>query len=70
MTGSLGFAGYDDTLPCLGGLRGKFAKLKERYETYEPMRVVFRDGGFKDAEVKTNDMQILKQAGIEDVKSV
>ena len=34
------------------------------------MRVVFKDAGFKDDVVKTNTMQILKQAGIEDVKSL
>ncbi len=34
------------------------------------MKVVFKDAGFKDDVVKTNAMQILKQAGIEDVKSL
>jgi adenine-specific DNA-methyltransferase len=34
------------------------------------MRVVFRDNGFKDAEVKTNAIQILKQYGVGDVKSL
>jgi adenine-specific DNA-methyltransferase len=34
------------------------------------MRVVFKDAGFKDATVKTNTVQILKIAGIEDVKSL
>jgi adenine-specific DNA-methyltransferase len=34
------------------------------------MRVVFRDSGFKDDVVKTNTVQILKRAGIEDVKSL
>ncbi len=48
----------------------EIAKLTEKYETDEPMRVVFRDNGFKNAEVKTNAIQILKQYGIEDVKSV
>jgi len=46
------------------------AKLKEQYEADDLMRVVFRDNGFKDAEVKTNAIQILKQFGIDDVKSV
>ena len=46
------------------------AKLKEEYQADDLMRVVFRDNGFKDAEVKTNAIQILKQYGIEDVKSV
>jgi len=46
------------------------AKLKEQYEADDLMRVVFRDNGFKDAEVKTNAIQILKQSGIDDVKSL
>lgn len=46
------------------------AKLKEKYQADDLMRVVFRDNGFKDAEVKTNAIQILKQFGIDDVKSV
>ncbi len=46
------------------------AKLKEQYESDDLMRVVFRDNGFKDAEVKTNAIQILKQSGIDDVKSL
>jgi len=46
------------------------AKLKEQYEADDLMRVVFRDNGFKDAEVKTNAIQILKQHGIDDVKSI
>lgn len=46
------------------------AKLKEEYQADDLMRVVFRDNGFKDAEVKTNAIQILKQFGIDDVKSV
>ena len=36
----------------------------------EVMRVVFRDASFKDDVVKTNTVQILKQAGIDDVKSL
>ena len=36
----------------------------------EIMRVVFRDAGFADDVVKTNAVQILRQAGIEDVKSL
>ncbi len=36
----------------------------------EVMRVVFRDAGFADDVVKTNTVQILKQAGIDDVKSL
>jgi adenine-specific DNA-methyltransferase len=46
------------------------AKLKEQYSSDEVMRVVFRDNGFKNAEVKTNAIQILKQFGIEDVRSL
>lgn len=34
------------------------------------MRVVFKDSGFVDDVVKTNTVQILRQAGIEDVKSL
>ena len=34
------------------------------------MRVVFKDSGFKDDVVKTNAVQILHQAGIDDVKSL
>ncbi len=48
----------------------EIAKLKEQYESDDLMRVVFRDNGFKDAEVKTNAIQILKQSGIDDVKSL
>lgn len=36
----------------------------------ELMRVVFKDAGFADDVVKTNTVQILRQAGIEDVKSL
>lgn len=36
----------------------------------ELTRVVFRDSGFKDDVVKTNAVQILKQHGIEDVRSI
>jgi len=48
----------------------EIATLKEKYESDDLMRVVFRDNGFKDAEVKTNAIQILKQFGIDDVKSL
>lgn len=34
------------------------------------MRVVFKDSGFRSDVVKTNAVQILKQAGIDDVKSL
>ena len=36
----------------------------------EIMRVVFKDSGFKDAVVKTNAVQILKHAGVVDVRSL
>jgi len=45
------------------------AEIKEEFNP-EIMRVVFRDNGFKDDVVKTNAIQILKQHGIEDVKSI
>ena len=45
------------------------AKLKEELNP-EIMRVVFKDSGFKDDVVKTNAVQILKQAGIVDVRSL
>ena len=45
------------------------AKLKDELNP-EIMRVVFKDSGFKDDVVKTNAVQILKQAGINDVRSL
>lgn len=45
------------------------AKLKAVLKP-EIMRVVFKDSGFKDDVVKTNAVQILKQAGIVDVRSL
>lgn len=45
------------------------AALKEELKP-EVIRVVFRDAGFKDDVVKTNAVQILRQADIEDVKSL
>lgn len=44
-------------------------------ETYEKLqsefvRVVFKDSGFKDDVAKTNAIQILRQRGIEDVKTI
>jgi adenine-specific DNA-methyltransferase len=45
------------------------AGLKEELKP-EIMRVVFKDSGFADDVVKTNAVQILKQAGIEDVRSL
>ena len=49
--------------------RDALAALKEGYEP-EVMRVVFKDASFKDDVVRTNAIQILKQQGIDDVKSV
>lgn len=45
------------------------AKLKDELNP-EIMRVVFKDSGFKDDVVKTNAVQILKQAGIVDIRSL
>ncbi len=45
------------------------AALKDELKP-EVMRVVFKDSGFADDVVKTNAVQILRQAGIEDVKSL
>jgi len=45
------------------------AALKAELEP-EIMRVVFKDAGFPDDVVKTNTVQILRQAGIDDVKSL
>lgn len=48
----------------------EIAKLKDKYQPEVEMRVVFKDSSFKDDVVKTNAIQILKQNGIEDVKSI
>ena len=45
------------------------AKLKDKLDP-ETTQVVFKDAGFADSNVKTNAIQILKQAGIDDVKSI
>ena len=45
------------------------AKLKDELSP-EIIRVVFKDSGFEDDVVKTNAVQILKQAGIDDVRSL
>ncbi|CDG19669.1 Site-specific DNA-methyltransferase (Adenine-specific) [Xenorhabdus poinarii G6] len=45
------------------------AKLKEKLNP-ESTQVVFKDQGFADCIVKTNAIQILKQYGINDVKSI
>jgi adenine-specific DNA-methyltransferase len=53
------------TLETVEGIAALKAELQP-----EIMRVVFKDAGFKDDVVKTNTVQILKQAGISDVKSL
>ena len=45
------------------------AALKHELDP-ESTQVVFKDAGFADSVVKTNAIQILKQAGIDDVKSI
>lgn len=45
------------------------AKLKDELDP-ETTQAVFKDAGFSDSNVKTNAIQILKQAGIDDVKSI
>lgn len=45
------------------------AALKDELRP-EVMRAVFKDDGFADDVVKTNAVQILRQAGIDDVKSL
>lgn len=45
------------------------AKLKENLDP-ETTQVVFKDAGFADSNVKTNAIQILKQAGVDDIKSI
>lgn len=55
----------DITLDVVEGI----AKLKDELKP-EIMRVVFKDAGFSDDVVKTNAVQILKQADIEDVRSL
>lgn len=55
----------DITLDVVEGI----ATLKDELKP-EVMRVVFKDSGFADDVVKTNTVQILRQAGIADVKSL
>jgi adenine-specific DNA-methyltransferase len=57
--------GDDISLDVVEGI----AALKDELHP-EVMRVVFKDAGFEDDVVKTNTVQILRQAGIEDVKSL
>ena len=57
----------DDEITCetVEGI----AKLKQELDP-ETTQIVFKDAGFSDSNVKTNAIQILKQAGIDDVKSI
>ena len=55
----------DITLEVVSGI----AALKDVLQP-EIMRVVFKDSGFTDDVAKTNASQILRQAGIDDVKSL
>lgn len=55
----------DITLDVVSGIAALKAELKP-----EIMRVVFKDSGFADDVAKTNAAQILRQAGIDDVKSL
>lgn len=47
----------------------EIGKLKNKINP-STVRVIFKDSGFKDDSVKVNAIQILKQYGIEDVKSI
>ncbi len=47
----------------------KIGELKREYSP-EVCRVVFRDNGFGDDNIKTNTIQILKQSGIDEIKSL
>lgn len=55
----------DITIETAGGIAALKAEL-----TPEIMRVVFKDNGFKSDDVKANTIQILRQHGIEDVRSL
>ena len=55
----------DITLDVVSGIAALRDELKP-----EVMRVVFKDSGFADDVTKTNAVQILRQAGIDDVKSL
>jgi adenine-specific DNA-methyltransferase len=55
----------DITLKVVSGI----AALKEKLQP-QVMRVVLKDSGFADDVAKTNAAQILRQAGIDDVKSL
>jgi len=53
------------TLAVVQGIAALRAELQA-----ETMRVVFRDTGFHDDVVKANTVQLLRQAGVEDVQSI
>lgn len=55
----------DITLEVVSGIAALKAELNP-----EVMRVVFKDSGFEGDVAKTNAAQILRQAGIDDVKSL
>ncbi|MFK5947759.1 MAG: site-specific DNA-methyltransferase [Methylococcales bacterium] len=58
----------DDSIPL--EVAEGIGKLKEELQP-EVMRVVFKDAGFNGNDnVKTNSLQVLKQFGIDDVKSI
>jgi adenine-specific DNA-methyltransferase len=66
--------GYGALIVCLDDeittdVVEQIAKLKDEYQS-SIVRVVFKDASFKDAVVKTNALQILKQFGIDEVVSV
>ncbi len=66
--------GYGALIVCLDDeitidVVEEIAKLKDEYQS-NILRIVFKDGSFKDAVVKTNALQILKQFGIDEVVSV
>jgi len=46
------------------------AKFQKHYQADDLMGVVFKDECFNNAEIKINAIRILKQHGIDDVKSV
>jgi len=53
------------TLDVVRGIAALKAELKP-----EEMRVVFKDAGFEDDGVQSNAVQVLQQAGVDDVKSL
>ena len=51
--------------PIPATIAEEIVKLRDEYAPIVPMQVVFRDNGFNDV-IKTNALQILKQAGFEE----